>query len=147
MTNKDLIQALRALCVETGSLACLGCGYEHDCGIHGCAIIQAAADRLAAYEDTGQEPEDIKKVFNEDAVVKLAAQALGTTPDCLRKLVKAQDEGLIQPISCAECRYDQNTSPREHKAHCMRCIRNRYPDDHYDRAEAEAALEKENRPN
>lgn len=58
----------------------------------------------------------------------------------LSALVKARDEGLIQPMSCAGCRYDQTTSPREHKAHCMRCIRNRYPDDHYDRAKAEAAL-------
>ena len=54
-----------------------------------------AAKRLAAYEDTGLEPEDFKKAFNEDAVVKLAAQALGTTPDRLRELVKAQHEGLV----------------------------------------------------
>jgi hypothetical protein len=53
------------------------------------------AKRLAAYEDTGLEPEDFKKAFNEDAVVKLAAQALGTTPDRLRELVKAQHEGLL----------------------------------------------------
>ena len=52
-------------------------------------------DRLAAYEDTGLEPEDFKKAFNEDAVVKLAAQALGTTPYRLRELVKAQHEGLV----------------------------------------------------
>lgn len=26
--------------VETGSLVCLGCGYEHNCGIHGCAILR-----------------------------------------------------------------------------------------------------------
>lgn len=29
----------------------------------------AWVDRLAAYEDTGLEPEDLKRVFNEDAVV------------------------------------------------------------------------------
>ena len=29
MTNEELIQALDRLKVQTGSLACLGCGYEH----------------------------------------------------------------------------------------------------------------------
>lgn len=99
-----------------------------------------AIDRLAAYEDTGVEPEDFKKAFNEEAVLKLAAQVLGTTPDCLRELVKAQDEGLIQPMSCAGCRYDKTGDLAEYTAHCMRCIRNRYPDDRHDPAEAEEAL-------
>lgn len=46
MKIDELIKALRGLKVETGSLACPGCGHEHNCGIHGCAIMQAAADRL-----------------------------------------------------------------------------------------------------
>lgn len=46
MRDQELVNALRRLKVETGSLACLGCGHEHNCGIHGCAIMQAAADRL-----------------------------------------------------------------------------------------------------
>lgn len=44
--DKILIEALRRLSVQTGSIACLGCEYEHDCGIHGCAIICAARERL-----------------------------------------------------------------------------------------------------
>ena len=51
------------------------------------------ADRLAAYEDTGLEPEDIKKVFNEDALLKLTGQLLGVTPDRLRELAQADREG------------------------------------------------------
>jgi len=46
-------------------------------------------DRLAAYEDTGLEPEDLKRAVNEDAVLKLAGQALGITPDRLRELAQA----------------------------------------------------------
>lgn len=46
--DKSLMAALRRLAVQTGSIACLGCGYEHDCGIHGCAIIRAARERLEA---------------------------------------------------------------------------------------------------
>lgn len=46
-------------------------------------------DRLAAYEETGLEPEDMKKAFNEDATLKLAGQALGMSPDRLRELAQA----------------------------------------------------------
>ena len=31
MKDQELVNALRRLKVETGSLACLGCGYEHNC--------------------------------------------------------------------------------------------------------------------
>ena len=44
------IEALKRLQVETGSLACLGCGHEHKCGIHGCAIIRRAVELLEADE-------------------------------------------------------------------------------------------------
>lgn len=43
---KDLIKALRGMAVETGSLVCLGCGYEHSCSVRGCTIINEAAARL-----------------------------------------------------------------------------------------------------
>lgn len=42
MTDKELIASLKRLKVQTGSLACLGCGQEHNCGIHGCAILREA---------------------------------------------------------------------------------------------------------
>ena len=40
MRDEDLLAALRRLKVETGSLVCVGCGHEHNCGIHGCAILR-----------------------------------------------------------------------------------------------------------
>lgn len=40
MSDRELIAALRRMNVETGSLVCLGCGYEHNCGVHGCAILR-----------------------------------------------------------------------------------------------------------
>ena len=46
MTDKELITALKRMMVETGSLICMGCGHEHNCGIHGCAIIREAAVKL-----------------------------------------------------------------------------------------------------
>lgn len=47
MNDKDLLQALRRLKVETGSLACLGCGHENNCGLNGCAILREAEGRIA----------------------------------------------------------------------------------------------------
>ena len=46
MKDQELVNALRRLKVETGSLACLGCRHEHNCGVAGCAIIREAADRI-----------------------------------------------------------------------------------------------------
>lgn len=51
MDRDELLQALRHMAPETGSLCCLGCGYERGCSIHGCAVIWAAVEeieRLAA---------------------------------------------------------------------------------------------------
>ena len=52
-------------------------------------------DHLAAYEDTGLKPEDMKRAFNEDAVLKLAGQALGMSPDRLRELAYAEKDGRL----------------------------------------------------
>ena len=57
-------------------------------------------DRLAAYEDSGLEPEDLKKAFNETAILKLAAQALSTTPDHLRDLLQAEQDGRLVMLPC-----------------------------------------------
>lgn len=46
MSDMDLIHALRRMAPETGSLHCLGCGYEHKCSLKGCAIIRLAVERL-----------------------------------------------------------------------------------------------------
>lgn len=46
MTTDEILCALDTLAVQTGSLACLGCGHEHNCGIHGCAIIREAEETL-----------------------------------------------------------------------------------------------------
>lgn len=47
-----LVRDLRKITVETGhmSAACLGCGYEHNCSVHGCALIRSAADALEQTE-------------------------------------------------------------------------------------------------
>ena len=86
---------LRTLAIERRPEACLGCGFEHGCSVHGCAVIHAAVNRLAAYEETRLEPEDMKKAFNEDTTLKLAGQILGMSPDRLRELAQAEKEGQL----------------------------------------------------
>lgn len=44
MTYPELAKALRRLKVETGSLACMGCGHEHNCSTQGCAILREAEE-------------------------------------------------------------------------------------------------------
>lgn len=58
MTDEQILQALKRLRVETGSLACLGCGREHNCGTHGCAILRKAADLI---ERLSGEVEDLRR--------------------------------------------------------------------------------------
>lgn len=57
-------------------------------------------DRLAAYENTGMEPEDFKRAFTEDALLKLTGQLLGVTPDRLRELAQADKEGRCVVMPC-----------------------------------------------
>lgn len=49
--RKELARRLRQMAVTTGDLNCLGCGYEHNCGVHGCAVLKRAADLLAPAVD------------------------------------------------------------------------------------------------
>lgn len=63
MKTQEIIKALRRMAVNTGTLNCLGCGYEHSCGVHGCRMLREAADRL---EQLQKEKEalvaDLKKL-------------------------------------------------------------------------------------
>ena len=76
-------------------------------------------DRLAAYEDTGVEPEDLKRAFNETAILKLAAQVLRTTPDHLRDLLQAEQDGRLvvldepmRPLVWGDKEHDTILCPR-----------------------------------
>ena len=51
MKTEEILAAMRRLKVETGSLVCMGCGREHDCGVHGCRIMREAADLIEKLTD------------------------------------------------------------------------------------------------
>ena len=71
MTISKLIQALNRLKVETGSLACMGCGHEHNCSTNGCAIIREAMEQLKLQ----------LAVFNEREILKLRSRPWEWNPD------------------------------------------------------------------
>ena len=56
--------------------------------------------RLKAYEDTGLTPEEIKAPFTEDAMINLAAQALGVEADRLCELAEADKDGRCVVLPC-----------------------------------------------
>ena len=57
-------------------------------------------ERLAAYEDIGLTPEEIKAPFTEDTMINLAAQALGVEPSRLRELAEADKDGRLVMLPC-----------------------------------------------
>ena len=81
--------------------------YGGGCKINDCPFETAVCDRLAAYEDTGLTPEKIKAQFTEDAMINLAAQALGVEPSRLRELAVADKDGrcVVPPCKVGDVVY------------------------------------------
>ena len=76
--------------------------YGDGCKINDCLFETAVCDRLAAYEDTGLTPEEIKAPFTEDTMINLEAQALGVEPSRLRELVEADKDGRVVVLPCRQ---------------------------------------------
>lgn len=74
--------------------------YGSGCKIKDCPFETAVCERLAAYEDTGLTPEEIKVPFTEDTMINLAAQALGVEPSRLRELAEADKDGRVIILPC-----------------------------------------------
>lgn len=47
----DELRQLHRLAIERRPEACLGCGLEHDCSVHGCAVIRKALRLLGGEAD------------------------------------------------------------------------------------------------
>lgn len=65
-----------------------------------CPAFDKLIERLAAYEDTGLTPEEIKAPFTEDKMINLAAQALGVEPSRIRELAEADKDGRVVVMPC-----------------------------------------------
>lgn len=76
--------------------------YGSGCKIKDCPFETAVCERLAAYEDTGLTPEEIKAPFTEETMINLAAQALGVEADRLRELAEADKDGRVVVLPCRQ---------------------------------------------
>jgi len=68
MNRDELLKALRRMMPETGSLACLGCGHEHNCSTHGCAICREAIELI---EQLSAEIDMLREKFTPLTVEEL----------------------------------------------------------------------------
>lgn len=112
MTTNDLLQALVRLRVETGSLACLGCGREHNCSTHGCQILREAAAQLEHF--TAEN-----RALRNALATKPTKRSLYARATYLREMVKelnaqrekteAERDAAIVDLKissgCASCKY------------------------------------------
>lgn len=99
---------------------------KNPCPYNGMCSQRQVRERLKAYEDAGLEPEDLKQAFNETAILNLAAQALSTTPDHLRDLVQAEQDGRLVLLPCGtdvELERDGNTFKADHWNHTLTAFR------------------------
>lgn len=131
MDYEKTMEELKHMKVETGSFVCLGCGHEHNCSIRGCAILRdtvecieemkrvlreseaaraelgrrlaAVQQELAAYKDTGLEPEEIERIvdaYGRGYTLRTeSAERLEIVreikADRLRELVQAEQDGRL----------------------------------------------------
>lgn len=114
MRDQELVRAIRRLKVETGSLACMGCGHVRNCGVSGCAVMREAADRIAnqrthiaalqmeieklrgrlmQYEDTELTPEEID--MDHEAAETLRQLCRGYDLGRLVNLAEADKSGRV----------------------------------------------------
>lgn len=109
MDYEKTLEELKHMKVETGSFVCLGCGYEHNCGIKGCAVINAAINEIV----TLREQLTASEIVRKDLGQKVAA--LGADNDQLRKAYAAIGRDLavrtkhvreLQARSCLRCEYN-----------------------------------------
>lgn len=95
MKNKDLIRALRRMKVETGSLVCFDCGYEHSCSVRGCAIINETIARLQKIETgrkiTREYLEHYRSSIPRKAFIEIMKLIAGEVQECTEK--EAEERG------------------------------------------------------
>lgn len=118
MTTNDLLEALARLRVETGSLACLGCGHEHNCSTHGCQILREAAAQLEHFTAENRALRNALATYLREMVKELNAQREKTEAerDALLEIAK-NGKDCDTCKNCAVC-----VKPGTDVAHwCDRC--------------------------
>ena len=133
MTTGELLKALARLRVETGSLACLGCGYEHNCSVHGCQTLREAAAQL---EHFAAENRALRNALatkptkrSHDAHITYLRETVKELNDRREKAEAERDALLEYAKTMQECEMCKNNSfchlrePMEDDCqHCQRAL-------------------------
>lgn len=100
MRTEETLAALRRLKVETGSLVCMGCGREHDCGIHGCRIVREAAELIEKLIDRcARYAEEIAVLQEREKWVPVTERL----PDqCMDILVSYRDKHILMGMDMCD---------------------------------------------
>ena len=122
MTTNDLLQALVRLRVEAGSLACLGCGREHNCSTKGCRILREAADLIRQL--TAENAGLCKEIEWKDMVISLAQKE--------QAKAEAERDALIEQIKerhdCLDCKHNDFCDFDSYTVlDCMNCVQEGCP--------------------
>ena len=122
MTTEEILELLARLRVETGSLACLGCGYEHNCSVHGCQVLREAAKALKQMSDLVEQLN--KEIEWKDMVIALAQRK--------QTEAEAERDALIEQIkerhACLDCKHnDYCEFDDANVIDCMNCLKKNCP--------------------
>ena len=112
MTTMDFsatLAALRRLRVETGRLVCFGCGHEHNCSTHGCAILRNAVEHMEA------------ALSNYDSLSALVHRLETELKSEILSAAELRARLANEPLTCEGCaceKYSRDVYP------CNSCSRN-----------------------
>lgn len=122
--KEGVLSALHRLKVETGSLVCCGCGYEHNCGVHGCAILRETEEVI---RDLIAETVSLRRQI--DALTDAQAVVVKEFDRKLEELakVRAQKEAAVLALSlhrdCDDCAHYSSFDecPADAAVRCESC--------------------------
>ena len=113
--TEDMMRQLRILEIERRPEACLGCGYEHNCSVHGCAVIQdaitAMADKDAEIASLKAENERIRQNSVSQEVYQMMCEERDAAVAELKKSCNYQFGGCYLCLNqhtdlCKSCLMD-----------------------------------------
>ena len=135
MTTKAILEALARLRVESGSLACLGCGLEHNCSAHGCYVLREAAAQLDHFTSENRALRNAsasKPAKRSRDAIATYLREMAKELNAQREKAEAERDALLEQIkarrSCLDCKhFDYCKFDDATVIDCMNCVTKNCP--------------------